>query len=310
MAAKSSQSSSSSSTSSSALVCEAPPQPQVCEQPAGNEAAQQNMSGGPGAGQSTAATPGGGGPPPATPAGGAEWWKTAPKLEIPWPPGAEKQSKRTIGWDAGPNYQYAFPEAKWPSDGRETLFEAPPLQLQTPVPGVVVDLFAKAEYGLSFGGMVGGSIKKEGADKYTVTGSGSVSGKASIGIKGGVGLGVGGAGVSLGISGNLAATVEAALTGSIQFSMTYNAGAWSGDLKAPLKFETALKVTPSASLYVKVLKWNKDLATLSFGEWTIATAGVDWTPGVRAAAGGFTNTTAKPKLIGPQWGAPPEVAAT
>jgi len=294
---------------SSDLVCEAPVEEAlVCEAPVdqarGNGSEQENLpsgdgsSGGGGGGTSGGSGGGSGG-------GDTQWWKTAPKFEVPWPPGADKQSKTSLSWDKGPSLEHQFPEMKWPSDGRETLFEAPPVQVQTPVPGVVIDLFAKAEYGLSIAGSIGAAIKKDG-DTFSVTGKGSVTGKAVIGVKGGIGVGLGGGGVSIGVSGNLEALLEATLTGSIEIAANYKGGNWFGTLKAPLSFQTAIKVVPSASLYVKVWKWNKDLATLTFGEWTIATAGITWTPGVKLDGGKFSNLTEKPKLIGPQWGTPPE----
>lgn len=257
------------------------------EQEAGNSAANSELAGG-GDGD-----------------GETDWWKTVPKLEVPWPPGAEKQSKHEVSWENGPAYQWSTPSVKWPSDGREKLFEAPPVQVQTPIPGVVLDLFAESEYGLSFAANAGVALKKEGEDKYSATGKGGLTGKAAISIKGGIGLGLGGAGISVGVSGNLEGILEASLSGAVEFAMVYEGGAWSGTVKAPLKFETAVKVSPSASLYVKVWKYKTDLATLSLGEWTIATAGIEWTPGLQYA-GGWSNTTEKPKLIGPTWGNPPE----
>jgi hypothetical protein len=255
------------------------------EQSGGNQAANESMTGGDG--------------------DDTDWWKTVPKLEVPWPPGAEKQSKHEISWENGPAYQWSAPPKKWPSDGREELFKAPPCQIPTPVPGVVLDLFAGAEWGLSFGAAAGVALKKQGEGKYSATGKGSVTGKAEVGIKGGVGVGLGGGGVSVGVSGDIEAKLEAALSGSIEFSMTYNNGAWSGAITTPLKFETAVKVTPSASLYVNVWGWRQDMATLTIGEWTIATVGAEWTPGLEYA-GGWQNTTSKPTLIGPTWGSPPE----
>jgi hypothetical protein len=238
------------------------------------------------------------------------WWKSAPKLEIPWPPLGEEQSKHEISWDGGPAYQFTAPEKKWPSDGRETLLEKN-LDVATPVPGLVLNLAAKAEYGLSIAGGFGFSIKKEGegqAAKYTVTGNGRVTGKASIAIVGSVGVGAGIPGLSAGVSGNLEGAVEAVLEGSLSVSMTYQNGAWSGSVALPLSFMAAIKVTPSASLYVSVFSYRKELAKLTFGEWTIASAGIQWEPKATRAGGQWKNETKKPKVIGPRWGAPPEVS--
>ncbi|TVQ92087.1 MAG: hypothetical protein EA397_07880 [Deltaproteobacteria bacterium] len=234
-----------------------------------------------------------------------EWWKTAPKLEVPWPPLGDDQSKASFEWDNGPSANWTFPEVSVPSDGAETLFEAPPVQVQTPVPGVVLDLFAEAEWGLRFSAGVGFSLQKEG-DRYTATGRGQISGKALVAIKGGIGVGAGGAGVSIGVSGNLEGAVEAELSGAVELSLVHDGRGWAGEFKTPLDFMAAVKVTPSASLYVRVWKYRKDLATLTLGEWTIAHAGISWTPGVRYDGSGFSNLTARPTVRGPDWGAPPE----
>lgn len=233
----------------------------------------------------------------------AEFWKTAPELEVPWPPLAESQTKFAVGWDSGPSFKIASPEKTIPNPPA-TLFTAPPAEVPTPIPGVKIDLFAKAEYQLKFGGEVSFALQKKG-DEYSATASGKLSGTAEVSVTGGIGLGVGPPGVSLGVSGNLTGTVSLTLSAGVSATLSTKGGKWSGKLEMPLKAEGAIKITPSASLYVKVLSWKKDLCTLKFGEWTIAYAGVEWTPGVNIDGGGFTNLTKKPKIIGPKWGGPP-----
>jgi hypothetical protein len=171
---------------------------------------------------------------------------------------------------------------------------------------VLVDLFASAEFGLKVGGSLGMQIQKEGEGKYKATGSGTVAGTAAVGVKGGVGLAAGVPGLSMGVAGDLAATVELVLTGSVELSVTYQNGAWSGSVAAPMSFVGAIKVTPSASLYVNLFSSRTDLATFSFGEWTIATAGIEWRPQADFGAGGVTNATQQPRVIGPTWGRAPE----
>ncbi len=234
----------------------------------------------------------------------AEFWKSAPELKVPWPPLAESQSKFAVGWDKGPSFKWTSPAKTIPKKPK-TLFEAPPVQVPTPVPGIVLDFFAKSEYQLKFSGEVSFALQKKG-DEYSATASGKLSGTAEVSITGGIGVGVGGGGISAGVSGNLTGTVSLTLSAGVSAKLSTSGGKWKGNLELPLKAEGAIKVTPSASLYVKVWKWKKDLCTLKFGEWHIAYAGVEWTPGVQIDGKGFTNTTKKPKIIGPKWGGPPK----
>lgn len=237
-----------------------------------------------------------------------EWWKSAPALELPWPPKLDAedespQSKTSISWDKGPALSYTFPTVEGP---KKEFFDNV-TSVPTPIPGVVIDLMYASTFETSVGASVSGSLQKLGDDHYQVKGTGTVSGKAGINLMGGVGLGLGAAGIaSIGVSGNLEAALEIALTGSLEVTMTYQNGAWSGSIGLPLKFEGAIKVTPSARLYGQLFGYRADLMTLSFGEWTVATAGYEWTPGCNISGKGVTNTTQPGRLIGPSWGSPPE----